>query len=273
MKLSIITPVYNGEKFIESCIQNVIDQNCVELEHIIIDGKSTDKTINIIKSYADRYKHIRWISESDQGQSDAMNKAVAIAQGKILGFLNVDDFYEPNVLNRVLEIFRDIMEPSLVVANCNVLDHSGNLDKINKPINLKLSDLLLGFHVNPFPINPSAYFYHHSLHQIIGLYDINEHYVMDVDFLFRAVQKSNVQYFDEIWGNYRMLEGTKTVKSIKSRQSPRRVERVIKLYRKQFPILQQFSLLFKYEFFKKIRLLKRILVKLLSILVDTRAAN
>ena len=73
LKLSIITPVYKGVKFIDSCIQNVIDQNCSEIEHIIIDGDSTDTTIEIIKQYAKQYPHIRFLSEPDKGQSDAMN--------------------------------------------------------------------------------------------------------------------------------------------------------------------------------------------------------
>ena len=89
--LSIITPVFNGIRFIESCIINVIEQKCPNLEHIIVDGGSTDGTVEIITSYAERYEHIKWVSEKDHGQSDAMNKGIAKALGSILGFLNVDD--------------------------------------------------------------------------------------------------------------------------------------------------------------------------------------
>ena len=77
--LSIITPVYNSERFIATCIEAVIKQDCVKLEHIIIDGGSTDQTVPIIRQYADRYPHIRWQSEPDRGQSDAMNKGIAMA--------------------------------------------------------------------------------------------------------------------------------------------------------------------------------------------------
>ena len=104
--ISVITPVYNGEQFIESCIKVVIDQACPGVEHIILDGDSTDRTVEIIKWYADQYPHILWVSEKDEGQSDAMNKGIAMAKGEIIGILNVDDFYEPNVLNRVSEIFK-----------------------------------------------------------------------------------------------------------------------------------------------------------------------
>jgi glycosyltransferase involved in cell wall biosynthesis len=87
-----MTPVYNGQRFIEFCIKNVIDQHCSHAEHIIVDGGSTDGTVEIIKSYAEKYPHIRWISEKDNGQSDAMNKGISMAKGEILGVLNVDDF-------------------------------------------------------------------------------------------------------------------------------------------------------------------------------------
>ncbi|NJO77610.1 MAG: glycosyltransferase [Cyanobacteria bacterium RM1_2_2] len=217
--LSIITPVYNGERFIEKCIKVVIDQNCSQLEHIIVDGGSTDKTVEIIKQYAENYSHIRWISEKDQGQSDAMNKGIAMAKGHILGFLNVDDYYEQNVLDRVLKLFESLPEPTLLVGNCNIRNNEDRIRFVNKPRKLKLSDLLLGHTVNPFPMNPAAYFYHASLHKLAGLYSIEEHYTLDVDFLFRAVQVAHTQYVNEVWGNHLQLEGTKTFEDMKMVQA------------------------------------------------------
>ena len=131
--ISIITPVYNGEKFIESCIKVVIEQNCSNAEHIIVDGGSTDGTVRIIKQYAEQYPHIRWVSEPDKGQSDAMNKGIALAKGEILGFLNVDDFYEPNVLNRVLEIFKTLPNPSLLMGKCNFLNDQDKVIWVQQP--------------------------------------------------------------------------------------------------------------------------------------------
>src|SRR5215510_8009297 len=101
-QLSIITPVFNGIGFIEFCIINVIEQECREAEHIIIDGGSTDGTLEIIRKYAEQHEHIRWVSEPDRGQSDAMNKGIAVATGKLVGCLNVDDYYEEGVLCEVL---------------------------------------------------------------------------------------------------------------------------------------------------------------------------
>jgi glycosyltransferase involved in cell wall biosynthesis len=243
MMISVITPVYNGEKFIESCLQAVINQNCHEVEHIIVDGGSSDRTIEIVKQYAQQYAHIRWLSESDQGQSDAMNKGIKMAQGEILGFLNVDDFYEPNVLNRVITLFQTLPTPSFLVGNCNVWDDEGRLKKLNQPKKLKLAELLLGAEINPHPINPSAYFYHAALHQDIGFYNVDEHFAMDVDFIFRAVQVAHTKYVDQTWGNYREIAGTKTVIDWTSGEGARRSKVLLAHYRKQLPILTQWQVL------------------------------
>ncbi|ACK65222.1 glycosyl transferase family 2 [Rippkaea orientalis PCC 8801] len=240
--ISIITPVYNGEKFIESCIKVVLEQNCTDIEHIIIDGGSKDSTVEIIKQYAAKYSHIRWISEQDQGQSDALNKGIIMAKGEILGLLNVDDFYEPNVLNKVSKMFSTLPQPTLVVANCNIWDNEGNLKQINKPNKLKITDLLLGWTFAPPPVNPSAYFYHKSLHDKIGLYDINEHYAMDIDFLLRAVQAAHVKYIDEIWGNFRYLENTKSYQDFQRNQAIDRYNRMLDTYRKKLSATLQIYL-------------------------------
>lgn len=256
--ISVITPVYNGEKFIESCIKVVIDQNCPNVEHIIMDGGSTDRTVEIIKQYAEKYPHIRWISEKDKGQSDAMNKGIAMAKGEILSFLNVDDYYEPNVLNRVLEIFKTLPEPSLLVGNCNIWNDDGKLQEINKPSKLKFTDLLLGPCVTTFPMNPSAYFYHTSLHQKIGLYQVDEHYAMDIDFLLRAVQVATTKYVDEIWGNYRKIEGTKTANDIASGQNMLRLNSLMRTYRRKLPFLQRWyisigSTVYNTDFYRTVK--------------------
>ncbi len=240
--ISIITPVFNSERFIADCMDHVIEQNCPHLEHIIVDGGSTDQTVPIIQQYADRYPHIRWISERDQGQSDAMNKGIAMATGDIIGILNVDDYYEPAVLHRVVDRFQALPEPTLLVGNCNIWDGAGHLIEVNRPQTLRLVDLVTGVNVHPYPCNPAAYFYHRSLHQITGLYAVDDHYSMDLDFILRAVQSANVVYVDETWGNYRRLEGTKTVNDMQSGQMNARVKRLLKHYRKDLTVSQKIQL-------------------------------
>jgi glycosyltransferase involved in cell wall biosynthesis len=247
--ISVVTPVYQGRRFIESCIETVVAQACVDVEHIIIDGGSTDGTVEIIERYAERHPQIRWLSEKDKGQSDALNKGISMAHGEILAVLNVDDFYEPNVLSRISEMFGSLPEPALLVGNCNIWDDEGDLLQVNKPAKLKLSDLLLGYRANPWPVNPSAYFYHTSLHKQIGPYNVQDHYTMDVDFLLRAVQVANVRYVDEVWGNFRLIEGTKTAVDTKRGEDDRRVKSLIKCYRKSLPLLERWKSTVKYEFY------------------------
>jgi len=234
-RLSVITPVFNGIRFIEFCIRNVIEQNCPDAEHIIVDGGSTDGSVEVIRRYAAEYPHIRWVSGQDRGQSDAMNKGIGMASGKILGFLNVDDYYEPDVLCEAIEMFRSLPEPTLLVGNCNVWDDDDKLQFVNRPAKVGLLALLM-LYVPAFPANPSGYFYHKSLHGKIGLYDVEEYYGMDVHFIFKAVQAAHVKYVDKLWGNYRYLADTKTYRDVESGQNKTRVTEIANYYRKQAPV-------------------------------------
>jgi len=250
--ISIITPVYNGDRFMEACINVVIDQACLDIEHIIVDGGSSDRTIAILQQYAAQYSHIRWLSEPDQGQSDAMNKGIALAQGDIIAILNVDDYYEPNTLNQVSQLFSSLPQPSLLVGNCNIWDDHGNLQFVNCPKKLRFIDLLLGPDANPFPLNPAAYFYHKSLHDQIGLYSLTEHYTMDVDFLLRATQIAHVQYVNVTWGNYRQIAGTKTINDIETGQSSQRIDRLMRHYRQVLPLPQRWTIAVGYTVYKRL---------------------
>lgn len=192
----------------EACIQNVMEQCCVQAEHIIVDGGSTDGTVEIIQRYASQYSHIRWVSEKDWGQSDAMNKGIGMAKAPVISFLNVDDYYEPGTLNRVLALVSSVPEPSLLIGNCNIWRSDTELIRVSRPQHFSIIELLV--HTREFPQNPSSYFYHKSLHNQIGLYNTDEHFNLDVEFIYNAVQYAHVFRYDEVWGNYRMLPGTKT---------------------------------------------------------------
>lgn len=238
--LSVITPVYNSDRFIEACIQNVVEQACHEAEHIIVDGGSTDRTVEIILQYAQTYSHIRWISEKDRGQSDAINKGISMAQGQILGILNADDFYERNTLNRVLENFKTLPEPAFLVGNCNVWNDQDHLLYVNQPSRMSFLKILQD--INQFPFNPSAYFYHKSLHQKIGLYNIDEHYVMDLDFVLKATRVAKVRYVNELFGNFRLICGTKTLEAKRSGEIEQRVQNVLMHHRQHLSVFEHLQL-------------------------------
>lgn len=111
-KISIVTPSYNQGQFIEQTITSVLDQNYPNLEYIIIDGGSTDNTIEVIKKYQDRLSY--WVSEPDQGQTDAINKGFAKCSGDIFNWLNSDDYYEPNALDQIAKLF--LSKPNVQVV-------------------------------------------------------------------------------------------------------------------------------------------------------------
>jgi hypothetical protein len=132
-------------------------------------------------------------------------------------------------------MFEGLPEPTLLVGNCNVWDDDGNLTHVNKPSKICFLRLLM-LYIPAFPGNPSAYFYHKSLHEKIGLYDVDEHFGMDIHFLFRATQAAHVKYVDKLWGNYRYLADTKTYRDVESGQNRIRVTEIADFYRRQAPV-------------------------------------
>lgn len=105
LKVSIITVVYNGVKHLEQTIKSVLNQTYANIEYIIIDGGSTDGTINIIKKYESNIAH--WVSEPDSGIYDAMNKGIKMATGELIGIINSDDWYEPYAVEEIVMAYKD----------------------------------------------------------------------------------------------------------------------------------------------------------------------
>jgi glycosyltransferase involved in cell wall biosynthesis len=182
-----------------------------------------------------------------------MNKGIAMASGNIISFLNADDFYEPGVLVYVSQLFSSLKEPTFLYGNCNVINEDEQIKYINKPKNLNIVNLLLKKCEHPY--NPSAYFYHKSLHDIVGLYGISDHYAMDLDFIFRAIQAANLQYIDETLGNYRDIQGTKTQNSKSSGLHEERKIALFQRYYSQLPITRKLQV----EVYKGYRQLRAVM--------------
>ncbi len=209
-QITVITPIYNGVHYLEGCVENVRDQRIENLEHLIIDGGSTDGTASKLAGLARQYSHLRFISERDAGQSDAMNKGVRLAASGIIGFLNVDDFYEQGAISAGLKFLTENPDVDIVVGQCRTIDESGHEISVNRPSDLRLESLLLGWEFAQYPGNPSAYFYRKTIHEKIGDYDTADHYAMDLKFILSCASQTNMRYVPAIWGNFRSVPGTKT---------------------------------------------------------------
>jgi glycosyltransferase involved in cell wall biosynthesis len=119
--LSVITPCYNSAKFIQDAILSVAHQQGVAAEHIVIDGGSTDATLEILK----RYPHVQWTSEPDRGQSDAINKGFLRAKGELVGWLNADDYYLPGALETIARAASAHAEADVIYGDCVFVDGEG----------------------------------------------------------------------------------------------------------------------------------------------------
>jgi glycosyltransferase involved in cell wall biosynthesis len=132
-KISIITPSFNQGRFIADAIESVANQDYQNKEHIIIDAQSTDETLDVLKSYS-HYKHLKWISEPDKGQSDALNKGFKLANGDIIGWLNADDFYHKKCFTSVVDFFNKNTSVDILYGDYHWIDDKGKLIQKRKEI-------------------------------------------------------------------------------------------------------------------------------------------
>ena len=123
--ISIITVVYNGEKYLQQTIDSIANQTYKNIEYIVVDGGSTDHTIEIIK--ANEKTISKWISEPDRGLYDAMNKGAALANGELIGTINSDDWYETDAVESIVNAYLDNPDKLIFHANKNCIEPNGNM--------------------------------------------------------------------------------------------------------------------------------------------------
>jgi glycosyltransferase involved in cell wall biosynthesis len=191
-KISIVTPSYNQASFIEETIRSVLLQNYPNLEYILIDGASKDGSMEIIQKYAPWLSY--WVSEPDQGQSNAINKGFAKATGQILAWINSDDYYQPGALRTAAEVL--YKSPKSLAAGAGVMvDASTHLKGKHLSSRIQRADL---FYEAATIIQPCA-FWTKDLWNVVGPLDEGLYYVMDYDLWLRMFNKAdNVFFRDEI---------------------------------------------------------------------------
>ncbi|MBP6207985.1 MAG: glycosyltransferase [Anaerolineales bacterium] len=190
--VSIITPSYNQAAYLEQTITSVLGQDHADMEYIVIDGGSTDGSVEIIKKYSDRLAY--WVSEKDRGQAEAINKGFAKATGEIIAWLNSDDFYLEGTVKAAVQIFEQ--NPDVVLVYGNML----SVDEHGKPFNalnykqLTLEDLLC-FQI----IGQPAVFMRRSALQKAGGLDLAFHFMLDHHLWIRIAQLGRILHVPQTW--------------------------------------------------------------------------
>lgn len=205
LKFSIITPSFNQGKYIEQNILSVLNQKYPNFEHIIVDGVSTDETIDILV----KYQHLKWISEKDKGQADAINKAFKQANGDIIAWLNTDDLYTESTFNIVNEFFINNPEKNVLQGNSILYNESSSA---SIPLNhhcYNFDNILQYWDGSTMPTQPSVFF-RRSIIENDKLLDESLSYAMDYDLWCRISLKHKFYHLEHIFSIYRLHNKSKS---------------------------------------------------------------
>ena len=200
MKISIITPSFNQGKYIEQTILSVLNQSYKNFEHIICDGGSTDGTVDVLK----KYKHLIWVSEEDEGQSDALSKALSMSSGDIIGWINSDDYYySDDIFEYVVSKFTS--ETSWIIGGTSKLINDKIILNPYKIIDKK------SVRTNCDYLRSPASFYKNEMLRDVNGFNKNLHQVMDYELYLRLFGKSyNPVNFKKTFTVFRVHSEQKT---------------------------------------------------------------
>jgi glycosyltransferase involved in cell wall biosynthesis len=198
MKISIITVCYNSEKYIRFAIESVLGQTHENIEYIVVDGGSTDKTLDIIKAYEPKFNgRMRWVSEPDKGIYDAMNKGIAMASGDVVGILNSDDFYFDNKVIEDIVSYMYSKNTDSIYGNI-IMVHPDNIHKtirVWKSSAFKPNSFKKGWH----PPHP-AFFVKKKIYDAFSAFDTSFDISADFELMLRFLEKQKISttYYDRM---------------------------------------------------------------------------
>jgi len=190
--VSIITPSFNQAAYLEQTILSVLEQDYSHIEYIVVDGASTDNSVEIIKKYESKLAY--WVSEKDNGQADAINKGFARATGEIIAWLNSDDYYLAGAISAAVKIFDEHPEVLLVYGNMLAVDEHGKTFNTLNYKQLTLEDLLC-FQI----IGQPAVFMRSSALQTTSGLDPAFHFLLDHHLWIRLAQQGKILHAPQTW--------------------------------------------------------------------------
>ncbi len=203
--VSIVTPSFNQARYLEETICSVLQQDYPHIEYILVDGGSTDGSLEIIQRYADRLAW--WVSEPDRGQTEAINKGFAHAHGEILAWLNSDDTYQPGTITEAVDFLQAHPETGMVYGDANLVDEAGNIIGRFPARQTDYHRLRQGF----VHIPQQASFFRASLWRSVGPLDPTFYFAMDYDLWVRIARFAPLSYYPRLWANFRLHGAGKSV--------------------------------------------------------------
>lgn len=222
-RITVVTPSFNQVEFLEETILSVLNQGYPNLQYIIIDGGSSDGSVEIIRKYEMRLTY--WVSEKDKGQSNAINKGWQRASGEILCWLNSDDYLLPDTLFRVAELFKKHPDAGFIHANAIRIDQTGQPS--GEPLGGHF-DLATSLIRSKNPVAQPATFIAKQALADVGFLNEDLHMSMDWDLWIRIAARYPVYYFNENWAAFRVWPGAKG-STISDTSSPDHLKSVMKL--------------------------------------------
>ena len=200
--VSIVTPSLDQARYLREAIESVEAQTHPQIEHVVVDGGSTDGTLDILREH----ERVRWVSEPDRGQSDALNKGFALARGEVLGWLNADDAYLPGAVAEALAALEST-GAGLVYADVTRVDDDGvNPRRIRSRPTF---DLWTEVNTGCGIYSPAVFFTREAL-EAAGPIDESLHLTMDYDLWLRIGKRFPVRHVDAVWGIQRLHGAAKT---------------------------------------------------------------
>jgi len=201
-RITVITPSFNQARFLAQCIDSVLDQCYPNLQYVVLDGGSTDGTLDILRGYRDR---IVWKSERDRGQADAVNKGLRAAEGQIVGWLNSDDYYLPGCLSRLVECFDRHPGAAMIYGRALMVDELGETLCEYPTFDLHRNDLRR----KCFICQPSV-FLKRSVIDDVGLLNDALDICLDYEWWLRISRSHRLVYCDHLLAASRHYGATKT---------------------------------------------------------------
>jgi glycosyltransferase involved in cell wall biosynthesis len=207
--ITVITPCFNAAATIEQTLESVRAQGYPRLEHVVVDGASTDGTVEILE----RAEGIRWISEPDRGMTDALNKGLAMATGDVVGELNADDVYEPGALLAVGEALAERPDAEWLTGLCRIIDDEGREIRrfVTAYKNLFLRRYSLPLFLTQNFISTPATFVRRDVALAVGGFDERYKNSMDYDLWLRLARRGDPVVLDRYLASFRFLESSVSV--------------------------------------------------------------